>query len=151
MPLLLALLLTAAQPVPRTDWMSPSAYHLTIGMKRAAAVEALHAWTPKPGSSGDEVVVDFSGERALTLRFRKDRLISARFELFAMLPDARRAFDELRARLLADRGKPRRSTKSVLVYDNALPNLLVAIADDPKSEQGRRGLGVVAVRYFDPR
>jgi len=25
------------------------------------------------------------------------------------------------------------------------------VTDDPKSEQGKKGLGILAVRYYDPR
>jgi hypothetical protein len=39
----------------------------------------------------------------------------------------------------------------VLIYDNALPNVMVVVNDDPMSEQGKKGLGVLAVRYYDPR
>ena len=145
------LLLTSAPPVPRTDWMRLDAWHLTIGMPRSQAVSALRAWTPKRGGTDDQLVVDFSGERAATLQFRGERLVSVRFELFVLLPETRKAFEEVRAQLLATLGAPRRATKSVLVYDNTLPNVLVAVADDPKSEQGKKGLGVVAVRYYDPR
>lgn len=149
---LLAVLLLATTPAAdRVDWMRPDAYHLTIGMKRFDAMTALKSWEPKRGASDEEVVVDFSGERALTLLFKNDRLTSVRFELYVLLPETRKAFDEARARLLATRGEPRQATRSVLVYDNVLPNILVVVADDPKSEQGKKGVGVLAVRYYDPR
>ena len=74
-----------------------------------------------------------------------------RFELFVYLPDIRLAFEEERARLAESRGKPRKATKSILIYDNALPNVMVVAADDPKSQQGKQGIGVLAVRYYDPR
>lgn len=131
--------------------MRPESFHLTIGMTRAEAMTALEKWAPKPGKDADEVVVDYSDERALTLQFRKGRLTSVRFELFVFLPDIRPAFEEERARLAESRGKPRKATKSILIYDNALPNVMVVAADDPKSEQGKQGIGVLAVRYYDPR
>jgi hypothetical protein len=87
----------------------------------------------------------------MTLEFRDERLSAVRFELFVVLPDVRKAFDEERARLQRERGEPRKATKSILIYDNALPNLMVVVTDDPKSEQGKRGLGVLAARYYDPR
>jgi hypothetical protein len=152
MALLLALLLSTAFPsTSRTSWMRPESFHLTIGMTRAEAMTALEKWAPKPGKDADEVVVDYSNERALTLQFRKGRLTSVRFELFVFLPDIRLAFEEERARLAESRGKPRKATKSILIYDNALPNVMVVAADDPKSEQGKKGIGVLAVRYYDPR
>jgi len=152
MALLLALLLSTAFPsTSRTSWMRPESFHLAIGMTRADAMAALEKWAPKPGKDADEVVVDYSDERALTLQFRKGRLTSVRFELFVFLPDIRPAFEEERARLAESRGKPRKATKSILIYDNALPNVMVVAADDPKSQQGKQGIGVLAVRYYDPR
>lgn len=152
MALLLALLLSTAFPsTSRTSWMRPESFHLTIGMTRAEAMTALEKWAPKPGKDADEVIVDYSDERALTLQFRKDRLTSVRFELFVFLPDIRLAFEEERTRLAESRGKPRKATKSILIYDNALPNVMVVATDDPKSEQGKKGIGVLAVRYYDPR
>lgn len=152
MALLLALLLSTAFPsTSRTSWMRPESFHLTIGMTRAEAMTALEKWAPKPGKDADEVVVDYSDERALTLQFRKGLLVSVRFELFVFLPDIRLAFEEERARLAEVRGKPRKATKSILIYDNALPNVMVVAADDPKSQQGKQGIGVLAVRYYDPR
>ena len=152
MALLLALLLSTAFPsTSRTSWMRPESFHLTIGMTRAEAMTALEKWAPKPGKDADEVIVDYSDERALTLQFRKERLTSVRFELFVFLPDIRLAFEEERTRLAESRGKPRKATKSILIYDNALPNVMVVATDDPKSEQGKKGIGVLAVRYYDPR
>jgi hypothetical protein len=150
MAALLALLLTIVQPAARTDWMRPESFHLAIGMKRAEAVGALRAWNPKPGKDGTEIVVDYASDKSLTLEFRKERLHAVRFELFVLLPQARPAFEEHRAYLKGTLGEPRKATKSVLIYDNALPNVMVVVADDPKSEQGKRGLGVLAVRYYDP-
>ena len=152
MPLLLALLLATAFPsTSRTSWMHPDSFHLTIGMSRTEAMTALEKWAPKPGKNANEVVVDYSDDKALTLQFRKDRLTSVRFELFVFLPEIRLAFDEKRASLAESLGKPRKATKSILIYDNALPNVMVVVNDDPMSEQGKKGLGVLAVRYYDPR
>ena len=145
MTILLALLLAIA--APKTDWMRLESFHLAIGMPRPDALAALSAWNPKPGKDANEVVVDYAAERSLTLEFKKERLHSVRFELFMLLPQARKAFEEKRATM----GEPRKATRSVLVYDNALPNVMVVVADDPKSAQGKKGLGVLAVRYYDPR
>ena len=150
MPALLVLLLAIVQPPARTDWMRPESFHLAIGMKRSEALSALRAWNPKRGKDADEVVVDYASDKALTLEFRKDRLHAVRFELFVLLPQARAAFDEHRAFLRGTLGEPRKATKSVLIYDHALPNVMVVVADDPRSAQGRKGLGVLAVRYYDP-
>jgi hypothetical protein len=152
MPLLLALLLATAFPsTSRTSWMRPDSFHLSIGMSRAQAMAALETWAPKPGKDPDEIVVDYSDDKSLTLQFRKDRLTSIRFELFVFLPEIRLAFEEQRATLAGSRGKPRKATKSILIYDNALPNIMVVAADDPKSQQGKQGIGILAVRYYDPR
>jgi hypothetical protein len=152
MHLFLALLLATSFPSnSRTSWMRPDAFHLTIGMSRADAMSALEKWAPKRGKDSQEVVVDYSDDKALTLQFRKDRLISVRFELFVFLPEIRLAFDEEKARLANTLGKPRKATKSILIYDNALPNVMVVAADDPKSQQGKQGIGILAVRYYDPR
>jgi hypothetical protein len=152
MPLLLALLLATSFPsTSRVSWMRPDAFHLAIGMSRTETMTALEKWAPKQGKDANEVVVDYSDDKALTLQFRKDRLISIRFELFVFLPEIRQAFEEQRARLADARGKPRKATGSILIYDTALPNVMVVAAGDPKSQQGRQGIGVLAVRYYDPR
>lgn len=145
MAALLALLLAIA--TPSTDWMRLDAFHLTIGMPRAEALGALRAWNPKQGKDANEIVVDYSGDKALTLEFKKDRLTSVRFELFVLLPQVRKAFEAKRTTL----GEPRKATRSVLIYDQALPNVMVVVNDDPKSVQGKKGVGVLAVRYYDPR
>jgi hypothetical protein len=152
MPFLLALLLFTSFPsTSRTSWMRPESFHLTIGMSRADALTALEKWAPKRGKDANEMVVDYADDKALTLQFSKDRLTSVRFELFVFLPEIRLAFEEERARLAESRGKPRKATKSILIYDNALPNVMVVAADDPKSQQGKQGIGILAVRYYDPR
>ena len=145
MAVFFALLL--ALTAPTIDWMRLEAFHLAIGMPRADAMAALSAWNPKPGKGANEVVVDYASDKSLTLEFKKERLHSVRFELFVLLPHVRKAFEEKRAAM----GEPRKATRSVLVYDNALPNAIVVVEDDPKSQQGKKGLGVLAVRYYDPR
>lgn len=150
--ILLALLLTIAQPpAKQTDWMRLESFHLAIGMPRAEALDALRAWSPKPGKSADEMIVEYTAEKSLTLQFRNDRLQSVRFEHYVFLPLVRKMFDEQRAYLRSTIGEPRKELKSVLIYDGVLPNVMVVVADDPSSEQGKKGLGVLAVRYYDPR
>ncbi|HEY0159652.1 MAG TPA: hypothetical protein VGF28_20355 [Thermoanaerobaculia bacterium] len=152
MPALLAILLLTAFPsTSRTGWMRPDAFHLAVGMPRAEVERALAKWSPKAGKSANELVVDYSDDKALTLEFRNGRLASVRFELFAYLNAIRGAFDEERQYLLGAHGKPRMASKSILIYDHTLPNVMVVVTDDPKSEQGKKGLGVLAVRYYDPR
>lgn len=151
MNVLFALLLAVTTPAAKTDWMRLESFHLAIGMQRAEALDALRAWSPKKGKSADEIVVDYTHDKSLTLEFRKNRLRSVRFELFVFLPEVRKVFDEQRTYLMTAMGEPRKSAKSVLIYDNALPNVMVVVNDDPQSAQGKQGLGVLAVRYYDPR
>jgi hypothetical protein len=154
MPFLVTLLLLAASSFPsnsRTSWMRPDAFQLSIGMSRVEAMLALEKWAPKAGKNPNEVTVDYTDDKALTLHFREGRLTSVRFELFVFLPEIRLAFEEERTRLAEARGKPRKATKSILIYDNAFPNVMVVAADDPKSQQGKQGIGILAVRYYDPR
>lgn len=155
MLLTIALLLATAFPsTSQTAWMSPQSFHLTIGMTRDDTVKALEAtgWTPKKGRNEEELVVDYSDDKALTLEFGKGRLRSVRFELFAMLPEVRAAFDEQKTLLRKAHGEPKKSKagKSVVVYDDRLPNILVVLSDDPESNYGKLGIGYLAVRYYDP-
>jgi hypothetical protein len=148
--LLLVLLATQFPSNSQTAWMRPEAFHLRIGMGRGEAVRVLKTYNPKPGKDANEIVVDYTSEKALTLDFKDDRLHSVRFELFAFLPEVRKAFTEEQKRLREARGVPRKSTKAILVYDNALPNVMVVLADDAKSQHGKMGIGMLAVRYYDP-
>ena len=151
MPILLALLLTAFPSSDKTSWMRLEAFRLTIGMTRDEVVSAIEKWNPKYGKDKNEIVIDYSGDKALTLELKNDRLRSVRFELFSYLPEIRKAFDEEKAYLRSARGTPRKSTAAVLIYDDALPNVMAVLKDDPNSEQAKKGLGVLAVRYYDPR
>ena len=152
MTTLLAVLLFATQFPSNslTSWMRPDAFHLRIGMGRGEAVRVLKQWNPKPGKDANEIVVDYTAEKSLTLHFKNDYLHSVRFELFAFLPEVRKAFTEEKKRLRTDRGAPPKSTKAVLIYDKAVPNVMVVLSDDPKSTQGQQGIGMLAVRYYDP-
>lgn len=155
LPLVLAVLFSVVPASPsRTAWMNPDVFHLSIGMTRLEAIGRLETagYDVKPGKNKDEVFVDYSAERTLTLHFRNARLASVRFELFTFLPDVRQAFDEAMADLLRSRGEPKKlASKSIVVYDDSVPNVMLVLSDDPKSENGRKGIGFVAVRYYDPR
>jgi hypothetical protein len=152
MHILLALLLLSTPPAEdQTSWMTLESFHLSIGMSREDALKAVAFWNPKQGKTPDEYIVDYKGDRAFTLGFRKERLHSVRFELYVLLPKAREAFDQARKWMMAERGAPKKQSKSVLVYDNALPNVMAVVTDDPQSESGKRGVGIVAIRYYDPR
>lgn len=154
MAFILALLLSAFPSTSRISWMQLESFHLVIGMTRDELVKVIAPWNPKYGKDGkdkNEIVIDYSGDKALTLELKNDRLRSVRFEFFAMLPEIRKAFDEEKAYLRTARGAPRKSTAAILIYDEALPNVMAVVKDDPNSEQARKGLGVLAVRYYDPR
>jgi hypothetical protein len=151
MPILFALLLIAFPSTSKTSWMRLESFHLAIGMTRDEVVKVIAPWNPKFGKDHDEIVVDYDGDKAMTLQMRDDRLRSVRFELFVFLPEARKVFDEQKAYLREAFGAPRKATSSILIYDNALPNVMVVMTNDPKSENGKKGLGVLAVRYYDPR
>ncbi|HEV7921458.1 MAG TPA: hypothetical protein VGR02_11790 [Thermoanaerobaculia bacterium] len=147
---LLAILLATAMPgANRTAWMHPESFHLVVGMPRAEAVKTLAdgGWKPAKGRDPNELVVDYTPTKALTLQFRKERLHSIRFELFGMLPEVQRAFDEQKLLLAKRLGEPRPTrSKSTIIYDGTLPNVMVVIA-----ENQQHGLPMLAVRYFDPR
>ncbi len=151
----LALLLATAFPsTSQTSWMTPQSFHLAVGMSRADTVTVLSksGWEMKPGRNEGEYVVDYSDARAMTLEFSKGRLSSLRFELFALLPDIRSAFDEQKSLLKKIHGAPKKRIRSpyVVLYDDRLPNIMVVVSADPQSEYGRKGFGFLAVRYFDP-
>ena len=148
-----ALLLATAFPsTSRTSWMRPESFHLTIGMNRAEAAKALESggWTLKRGADDEHFVVDYADDKSLTLHFNRERLHSVRFELFVFVGQGRYAFAEEKTFLREALGKPRKASKSLLVYDNRLPNVMVVVNDDPRSDSGQKGVGMLVVRYYDP-
>lgn len=150
---LVALLLATAFPSSsKTSWMRPESFHLTIGMSRADAVKALESngWKLRRGEDDEHYVVDYADDKSLTLHFNRQRLHSVRFELFVFVGQAHDAFAEEKSFLRDALGKPRKASKSLLVYDNRLPNVMVVLNDDPKSETGQKGVGMLVVRYYDP-
>lgn len=155
MLLILAFLLGTAFPSnTSTGWMRPESFRLAIGMSRVDVMKAIKqgGWEPKEGRTPDEVVLDYTGERSVTLEFRKSRLRSVRFELFLTLDKIKPAFEEERAFLRKELGPPRQTLRdgTILLYDDKLPNVMVVLSNDPKSENGRKGIGFLAVRYYDP-
>jgi hypothetical protein len=151
--ILLALFLASAFPSSsKTSWMSPQSFRLTIGMNRTDAVKTLEesGWDVKKGKKENELVIDYSNEKSLTLEFNRDRLRSVRFELFGMLPQVRAAFSEQKELLKKEHGEPKKTSSSVLVYDDRLPNIIVVVNADRRSEYGKKGVGYLAVRYYDP-
>jgi len=143
---------TAFPSNSKTSWMRPESFHLTIGMNRDAAVKALESngWKTKKGDSAGQILVDYADDKSLTLQFAGERLTSIRFELFTILQDAPKAFEEERVFLRESLGKPRKATKKVVIYDHKLPNVMAVLSADPKSEQAQKGVGMLVVRYYDP-
>jgi hypothetical protein len=155
MTILLALFLATAFPsADKTSWMRPESFHLVVGMPRADALGALESngWKTKSGADADHVFIDYDDDKTITLAFERGRLQSIRFELFVILHDAKSAFEAEAAYLRAAYGEPKKlKSRSVVLYDNALPNVMAVLSNDPKSEQGQKGVGMVVVRYYDPR
>jgi hypothetical protein len=148
------LLVTTFPSSSKTSWMRPESFHLTIGMERAETVKTLEdrGWNIKEGDHVDQLVIDYGDDKAVTLQFQRDRLRSIRFELFIFLPEAKKAFDEERTFLRQSLGTPKKlKSKSVLLYDSILPNVMVVLNADPKSQNGKKGVGILVVRYYDPR
>lgn len=155
MLLVFTLLLATAFPSrTTTGWMRPEAFRLGIGMSRTEVMKVIKdgGWDPKEGRTADEVVLDYTGERSVTLEFRRARLRSIRFELFLTLDKIKEAYEEERAYLRKELGPPRATLRdgAVLLYDDKLPNVMVVLSNDPKSDNGKKGIGFVAVRYYDP-
>jgi len=151
---ILALLFATAFPsANRTSWMRPESFHLTIGMPRATVMSTLtdYGWKTTKTKKGD-VEVEYTDDKAFTLHFERDRLHAIRFELYTIVGQAKDAFDEERAFLRDTLGAPKKiAATNVIVYDNRLPNVMVVVDDDPKSFNGKKGIGVLVVRYYDPR
>ncbi|HEX9500701.1 MAG TPA: hypothetical protein VGA10_03525 [Thermoanaerobaculia bacterium] len=148
------LLVTTFPSTSKTSWMRPESFHLTIGMDRDTTVKTLadRGWNVKEGDQEDQLVIDYGDDKAVTLQFQRDRLRSIRFELFLFLPEAKTAFDEERTFLRQSLGAPKKlKSKSVLLYDSILPNVMVVLNAGPKTENGKRGVGILVVRYYDPR
>lgn len=152
--LITLLLATSFHSSAKTSWMTPESFRLVIGMSRVEAVKTLETsgWKLKPGRNEDEMVLDYADDKALTLDFNRERLHSIRFELFALIPHARQAFGEQQMMLRKAHGEPKKLSRSrtIIVYDDRLPNIMVVLSDDRKSEYGKKGLGFLAVRYYDP-
>jgi hypothetical protein len=138
----------------KTSWMRPESFRLVIGMTRADAMVALteSGWEIQKGDDADKVVVQYDGNKALTLEFQRDRLRAIRFELFGFISEIHAAFAEERAFLKEKLGEPKGHirSKSIVLYDSILPNVMIVASTDPQSENGRKGIGLLVVRYFDP-
>ena len=145
--------LASITPQNQTTWMRPDLFHLVIGMPRADVEKTLetNGWKIKPGDDPNHMVIDYSDDKGVTLQFRKDRLMAVNFELFALVPQAKLAFDEQKSFLRDKYGQAKKTLPSIVIYDDRLPNVMVVLSADPKSEHGKRGLGMLVVRYYDPR
>jgi hypothetical protein len=150
---ILALFFATAFPSnSKTSWMRPESFHLKVGMSRAAAVKALESngWKTKRGDGDQQLVLEYAEDKSMTLQFERERLKSVRFELFTILQEAPKAFEEERAYLHESLGKPRMKSQKIVLYDQVLPNVMAVLSADPKSEQAQKGVGMVVVRYYDP-
>ncbi len=138
----------------KTSWMRPESFRLIIGMTRDEAMTVLKtsSWEIQKGEDPDKVVVEYDGNKAMTLEFQRDRLRGIRFELFGLIPEIHAAFAEERAFLKEKLGEPKRQirSKQIVLYDSILPNVMMVASTDPQSENGRKGIGLLVVRYFDP-
>jgi hypothetical protein len=144
-----ALLFATAFPsTSKTSWMRPESFHLAIGMPRAEALKAVAIY--KPSEKNDEASFDYNDSEGVTLQFHGDRLHAVRFEFFAFLPDARAAFEEEKTWLQSTFGPSKKATPQLVIYDDRLPNVIAVLSADPKSEQGKKGIGMLVVRYYDP-
>lgn len=145
-------LLVAATAFPsasRTAWMRPESFQLVVGMPRSAAIQAIadRGLEVKKGEEADQAIVDYTPTKSLTLQFRNDRLHSIRFEFFGLNSEVQDAFAEERAYLAKSFGEPKATrSKTTVIYDGQLPNVMAVATDN-----GKKGLSVLAVRYFDPR
>lgn len=145
----IALLFATAFPsASKTSWMRPESFHLVIGMSRAEALKAVAIY--KPSEKNDDATFDYNDSQGVTLQFHGDRLHSVRFEYFAFLQDARAAFDEEKAWLQSAFGPSKKATPQLVIYDDRLPNVMAVLSADPNSEQGKKGIGMLVVRYYDP-
>jgi hypothetical protein len=148
---LIALVLSVAlfPSSSRTAWMRPESFRLTVGMARTDALKTLKEDGYKISKGEDEqhVIVDYTPTKALTLEFQKGRLKSIRFELYVIVNELPAAFDEEKTYLRNRLGEPKKlKSQSMLIYDSVLPNVIAV-----SSKDSAKGLGVLVVRYFDPR
>ena len=149
MIVLVALLLATPMPsATETAWMRPESFHLAIGMPRGDALKVVESYKPKVKE--DEATFDYTESRGVTLQFRRDRLKAVRFEYFGFLHQAREAFDEEKSYLKGAYGEAKKSSPSLVLYDDRLPNVMAVLSADPKSDQGQKGIGMLVVRYYDP-
>jgi hypothetical protein len=153
MILAVAMLLASVSPSSNTSWMHPDSFHLIIGMPQREAVKVLQegGWKVTPAKEKDHMIMDYADDKSLTLQFKKGRLHAVNFELFALVPQAQIAFVEQKVMLREKLGEPRKALPSIVLYDDRLPNVMMVLNANPKSEHGRRGLGMLVVRYYDPR
>jgi hypothetical protein len=153
MLLITSLLLALSFPSnSKTSWMRPESFRLVIGMTKAEAMHTLDDTGWDIEDRGDQVNLEYDGNKALTLEFTRDRLKAVRFELFALIPEIRRAFDEERRFLKEKLGDPRKAARSdsIVVYDSILPNVMMVASTETTTENGKKGIGRLVVRYFDP-
>jgi len=153
MKAILALILLATTTAsPKTSWMTPDAFRLSVGMPRSSALRELgrSGWSWKKGKVVDEVFVTYEEGKTVTLKFGRGRLRSIRFELVGFIPQIRAAFSERTNVLDQKLGTPRRISSSILSYERRSPNVMLVSSTESTSSYGKQGLGYLVVRYFEP-
>jgi len=154
--ILVALLFSLVDAFPsptKTAWMSPESFHVAVGMQRKRVLAQLTGagWKPHKGKAPNHLLIEVGQTKTVTLEFQHDRLHSIRFELFDFLPDVTAAFKEEAAALVKRYGPPKAGvkSKSIVIYDQITPNIMVVLSTDPTTTAGKQGLGFMTVRYFE--
>jgi hypothetical protein len=144
--------LNAFSAPTKTSWMSPEAFHLSVGMRRSRAVAVLEGggWKPRAGKAPNHLIVDYGEQRSITMEFERDHLRSIRFELFDFIPAVKSAFAEEAAELKSRYGPAHKKAASILIYEKRRPNIMVVMSTDARTTAGKEGLGFLTVRYFEP-
>jgi hypothetical protein len=138
----------------RTAWMSPDAFHLSIGMseKETRSVVEQNHWKIDPGKEKNHLIVAYDEGKSLTLAFDAGVLTSARFEYIGFLPEVQAAFEEQRAYLREKLGAPKviKARAGIVMYDRTTPNVMAVMSADHRTQIGKQGIGFLVVRYFRP-
>jgi hypothetical protein len=121
--------------------------NLIIGMERdATSRRSPIAAGREDTDHEDQMVIDYGDDKAVSLQFQTGCII--RFELFAFLPDAKRAFDEEQHFAAIARRAEETEVKSVLLYDAMLPNdgRCERRSENREREEGSRNPGRALLR-----
>ncbi|MDX1582071.1 MAG: hypothetical protein R3338_00560 [Thermoanaerobaculia bacterium] len=136
-----------------TAWMEPAAFHLALGDAREEIENAFEArgWKLIEAEDDDEVLVhDYANGKSLTMEFRQDRLVSARFELVSFGAQLSRNWEDVTARLRERHGNPLVEESSIFITEADEMSVHAVLDDRPDSALGKQGAGRIIVRYFVP-